>query len=207
MSPRRYAMRKRDELVAETRQRIVESTLALHSENGILGTSWKDIAERADVSVGTVYKHFPHLDQLLPACGALMMERYRPPGPEDAATLAGPSDEPYRRLASVAAAVFGFYERAGPSAEVDPRERKLPSIQEWEAYWGATVASFVEVALAPLKPEARVVSLAAALLDQRTYAAMRARGISADDAAAEIARMILAWIEPGKRIGNQRRTL
>ena len=52
-------MDKRRAAVEETRQRILEATLALHTEKGIFGTSWQDIAKRADVSVGTVYKHFP----------------------------------------------------------------------------------------------------------------------------------------------------
>jgi AcrR family transcriptional regulator len=62
-------MEKRKAPVEETRQRIAEATLALHSEKGMFDTSWKDIAERADVSVATVYKHFPSLDELVPACG------------------------------------------------------------------------------------------------------------------------------------------
>ena len=66
MAPRKYTMDKRKAAVEETRQRILEATLALHSEKGIFGTSWQDIAHRADVSVGTVYKHFPSLDELVP---------------------------------------------------------------------------------------------------------------------------------------------
>ncbi|HET8822384.1 MAG TPA: helix-turn-helix domain-containing protein [Thermoleophilaceae bacterium] len=44
-----------------------------HGENGIFGTSWQDIAKEADVSVATVYADFPSLDELLPACGALVI--------------------------------------------------------------------------------------------------------------------------------------
>jgi AcrR family transcriptional regulator len=51
-------MEKLRAAVADTRGRIVEATLALHSEKGMFDTSWKDIAKRADVSVATVYKHF-----------------------------------------------------------------------------------------------------------------------------------------------------
>ena len=62
-----------------TRERIVEATAKLHGERGVLGTSWQDIAREADVSVSTVYAHFPSLDELLPACGQLVMSRVRPP--------------------------------------------------------------------------------------------------------------------------------
>ena len=46
----------------ETRNRIVEATAKLHGERGVLGTTWQDIAREADVSVSTVYAHFPSLE-------------------------------------------------------------------------------------------------------------------------------------------------
>jgi AcrR family transcriptional regulator len=186
MSPRRYTMKNREDAAAETRRRIVESTLELHSRNGVLGTSWKDIAAHADVSVGTVYKHFPTLDALLPACGALMMERFRPPSPE--------SGDAAERLRRIVREIFSFYDRAGPAAEVDPRERELEPIREWEAYWAETVATFLNAALAPLAPSEQAIAFAGGLLDQRTFAALRARGIDTETAIAEIVRMILAWL-------------
>ena len=86
LTPRKYSMDKRKAAAEQTRQRILEATLALHSEKGIFGTSWQDIARRADVSVNTVYKHFPSLDELVPACGELMYAITRPPSLEDART-------------------------------------------------------------------------------------------------------------------------
>ena len=78
MSPRRYDMTRRTEARNETRDRIVEATAKLHGERGVLGTSWQDIARQADVSVSTVYAHFPSLDELLPACGQLVMSSGSP---------------------------------------------------------------------------------------------------------------------------------
>jgi AcrR family transcriptional regulator len=77
-------MDKRKAAVAETRRRILEATLALHAEKGIFGTSWQDIAKRADGSVGTVYKHFPSLNELVPACGELAYAITRPSSLDDA---------------------------------------------------------------------------------------------------------------------------
>src|SRR4051795_8712199 len=74
MSPRKYDMGKRAAAAAETRRRIVEATHQLHKQQGIAATSWEDIAERAGVGVGTVYRHFPTPDDLLPLCGAVAME-------------------------------------------------------------------------------------------------------------------------------------
>ena len=98
MTPRKYTMDKRKAAVQETQQRIVEATLALHAEKGIFGTSWQDIAHRADVSVGTVYKHFPSLDELVPACGELMYAITRPPSLEDAPHIFAEANSPEERL-------------------------------------------------------------------------------------------------------------
>jgi AcrR family transcriptional regulator len=72
-------MDKRQEAVEETRRRIVDTTVALHGEQGVLGTSWEDIAKKADVALATVYRHFPSLDELVPACGQQVVGIMKPP--------------------------------------------------------------------------------------------------------------------------------
>ena len=71
---RPYRLGRRAESTGETRQRIVEATFRLHSERGIAGTSMKDIADRAGVSVGTVYHHFPSYADAIAACGTYTAE-------------------------------------------------------------------------------------------------------------------------------------
>jgi AcrR family transcriptional regulator len=71
---RRYRLGRRAETTGETRRRIVEATFDLHSERGIADTSMTDIAERAGVSVGTVYHHFPSYADAIVACGAYTAE-------------------------------------------------------------------------------------------------------------------------------------
>ena len=90
----------------ETRRRILEATLSLHAEKGILGTSWQDIARRADVSVGTVYKHFPSLDELVPACGELMYAITRPPSLEGAPEIFAGADSLEERQNTTDDSVF-----------------------------------------------------------------------------------------------------
>ncbi|MBA2520575.1 MAG: TetR/AcrR family transcriptional regulator, partial [Chloroflexia bacterium] len=104
-------MNKRGAAVADTRRRIVEATLALHSAKGVFDTTWKDIAQRADVSVATVYKHFPSLDELVPACGALIMAITDPPTIKDAPRVVGSSPAVEDRMRSLISALFDFYER------------------------------------------------------------------------------------------------
>src|ERR687894_2281222 len=143
LAPRKYTMDRRRAAVEETRRRILEATLALHSEKGILGTSWQDIARRADVSVGTVYKHFPSLDELVPACGELMYAITRPPSLEDAPEIFAEALTLEKRVGRLVEELFAFYERGASYIETDFQERRLPEVQEWEAYMQATIEGLV----------------------------------------------------------------
>jgi AcrR family transcriptional regulator len=58
MTPRPYRLGRRAESAEETLRRIVRATYTLHCEQGVAATTMKQIARRADVSVGTVYHHF-----------------------------------------------------------------------------------------------------------------------------------------------------
>ncbi len=68
MPRRSYKKVRRAEQHAETRERILRATVALHAEHGALGTSYAMIADKAGVSPQTVYNHFPNLGQLIHGC-------------------------------------------------------------------------------------------------------------------------------------------
>jgi AcrR family transcriptional regulator len=192
-------MGKRRATVEETRQRILEATLALHSEKGIFGTSWQDIARRADVSVGTVYKHFPSLDELVPACGELMYAITRPPSLEDAPQIFAGASSLEERLERLIGELFGFYERGAPYIETDFQERRLPMVQEWEVYMRATIAGLVREALVSAGPDERTVGTISALLDFSTFKSFLDRDIPKDQAAKTINEVLLCWIDCSRR--------
>jgi AcrR family transcriptional regulator len=192
--PRNYDMTRRTASRQETRDRIVAATAKLHGERGVLGTTWQDIAREADVSVSTVYAHFPSLDELLPACGQLVMSRIRPPNANDADAIMGDATGTEMRLLRVARALFAFYERGGPHIEVDIRERQLPGMREWEESQRATVAALVGAALADEAPPAASVRLISAFFDLPTYKALRTRGVSTERAAETVAEMTLGLL-------------
>ena len=187
-------MDKRRAAVEETRQRILEATLTLHSEKGIFGTSWQDIAERADVSVGTVYKHFPSLDELVPACGELMYAITRPPSLEDAPEVFAGAHSPEERLERLISELFDFYERGASYIETDFQERQLPAVQEWEAYWRATIEGLTREALHPGQPDQRTVQAVGALIDFSVFKSFSERGIPKEQAVEIMNEVLLCWI-------------
>lgn len=192
-------MTKRAIAKAETRRRIVEATAKLHGERGVFGTGWKDIAEEADVSLATVYSHFPSLDELLPACGELVMQRVRPPRAESATQIIGDAKGPRQRLERVARELFAFYERGGPLIEVDIRERQLPGMREWETAQRATVTELVRAAIADEHPDTTTLQLLSAFFDLQTFKALRTRGVGQDEAAGTVAGIAARLLDPGGR--------
>jgi AcrR family transcriptional regulator len=79
---RPYRMSRRAELVDETRQRITEAAVRLHTTVGPANTSISTVAEAAGVTRLTVYRHFPDLDHLFFACTAHWFALHPPPDPE-----------------------------------------------------------------------------------------------------------------------------
>lgn len=72
---RSYRLGKRAEKREQTRRRIVEAAVELHSTVGPAHTSIAQIAERAGVQRHTFYAHFPDERSLSLACSGLAMER------------------------------------------------------------------------------------------------------------------------------------
>ena len=201
MSPRKYTMDKRKAAAEQTRRRILEATLALHSEKGIFGTSWQDIARRADVSVGTVYKHFPSLDELVPACGELMYAITRPPSPEDGPRIFAEAHSLEERVGRLVEELFAFYERGAPYIETDFQERRLPEVQDWEAYMRATIEGLVREALLPAGTDESTVQTTGALLDFSTFKSFMDREVPKEQVAKTINEVLLCWIECSRRDG------
>lgn len=105
--PRTYTLKKRAESQAQTRQRIVEAAVDLHSSVGPANTTFSMIAERAGVQRHTFYAHFPDERSLLLACSGLTLERDPLP---DAEPWRGIADRGERLCAGLAA-IYGWYER------------------------------------------------------------------------------------------------
>lgn len=191
MAPRRYEMGKRARTAAETRQRIVEAAFALHSEQGIAETTMKQIAARADVGLGTVYHHFPSYDDAVRACGAYTFEATPPPTEADLEDARELPDR-VRRLVQ---ALYAFYARCPSLAKARADQHRITALQEAMAEWDRARGELVAAALRPFGRSARRDAVATALLDDAVYCRLVDGGLAARDAAAEIAKVLSAWLQ------------
>jgi AcrR family transcriptional regulator len=184
MSPRKYDMSKRASAAAQTRRRIVDAARALHTEQGIAATSWDDIAERAGVGVGTVYRHFPSIDELVPACGEVSMDVIAFPDPADAPALFA-GLRPAERLARLVAEAYAIYERGAPQLHVIRSEPGAhPSVAAAGQALEASLAALLDAADPPDRRIARAV------IDLGTWQALRDAGLDADESVAAASGML-----------------
>jgi AcrR family transcriptional regulator len=65
MAPRAYSSPIRDAHVRQTRERLLEAAHAILAMDGLDGLTLPRLAQAATVSVPTVYRHFPTVDDLL----------------------------------------------------------------------------------------------------------------------------------------------
>ncbi len=94
----KYELRARAERMSETRQRIVEAALRLHTTVGPARTSILAVAEAAGVQRHTVYNHFPDEKTLFAACGGLFYQRNPYPPTEPWRAIADPGARLQRAL-------------------------------------------------------------------------------------------------------------
>ena len=200
MTPRKYDMSKRAAAVARTRRRIVDATRELHGEQGIAATSWDDIAARAGVGVGTVYRHFPSLDELVPACGEITMQVVALPDPAVVPALFEHVTEPAERMERLVREAFAIYERAAPELRAIRREADVhPRVAQDRDELERSLTSLVDTALEPLGATRQDRAVARAVVDLNTWEALRDQGLGPAESVAAVSDML-----SGRLMGPQR---
>ncbi len=146
MAPRFYRAGRRQAAMEETRRRIVEATVALHAEQGVLATTYAQIAARADVAVTTVYNYFPRQAELLSACTGHVLSLSPPLGPE---IFDGLSDVA-ARVKALVAAVFACHRFQAPWLRLSIHEAALiPALGEVLAQGRGRMRQLIALALKP----------------------------------------------------------
>jgi AcrR family transcriptional regulator len=191
MAPRSYRMESRATAARLTKQRIVEATMALHFERGVLATSHKDVAARADVSVGTVYHYFPTQEAIVQACGAEVRLQFPPPdaGAIDTRAAFG------KRVEQLAAILVDMY-AAMPWVERLRTERdRVAALDAGITARERAVEILIRRALGRHARRKFAVAVVAAVLDAAPIHRLLSAGLSRDDVVRTLASLIHSWFE------------
>lgn len=135
---RQYVLRRRAVRQEETRRRIVEAAVELHTTIGPSQTSIAAIAKRAGVQRLTVYRHFPDKRSLSFACSS----HYRALNPlPDPAVFRAVAD-PEERLRVALSAAYAYHHRTGAqltaifhnaaATDLLLDEVAAPDLQRWQ---------------------------------------------------------------------------
>ncbi|HEX2835094.1 MAG TPA: helix-turn-helix domain-containing protein [Thermoanaerobaculia bacterium] len=184
---RTYNLGRRAETAAETRQRLVEATSALHNARGVSAVSLRDIAEEAGVSVGTAYHHFPTYLDAVRACAA-----------HHAVVSALPPETIFDGTRGVEARVrlfvrelCGWYERHSWLERIRAERSSYPPIEEAMMHIAAGIEQLARTAARCTAEEARTI---AALSDVAVFSALRRGGMSPTRAINRMTEAVLAWL-------------
>ena len=190
--PRPYRLGQRAVPKAETRDRIVLAALAIYRDRGLAAASNLAIARAADVAPATVRNHFPEPGDLARAVFEALLVELHVPSPEILEGLHDLGD----RLARLARELADFYQRTEPWWRAYEREPEL--INAWsggvDEYY-ADIDRLMRAALGDLGTDEWSVAVVASVIGPPTFFALRARGLSSDDAVRLTVELAVPWLE------------
>ncbi len=184
MNRRQYRLGKRAERAADTRRRIIEATLELHDQQGITRTTVRDVAGRAAVAPSTVLQHFPRMDELIRACGALSDQLA--PMPTEA--LLADATGVAKRVQRMATAMFEWWQLLGPGFDhlrID--RRHIPLVEAWFDDVDGRHRGFAAAALGG--GDRGRVHLLVAVTTADSWSVLRAAGATPRGAGVQVARL------------------
>ena len=193
--PRKYKMKNRSTAVEETRDRIVKAAKELHETQGLQGTSYTEIADKAGVAMATVYRHFPSLADLIPACASSIVV-LQPLTPEFIATLFPGQARPRQRLEWIIQGTCECYERDGGWLQAARREGDLiTALAEVVEVQQESLRTLVQVALEGTDVTERHVQVLAALMDFPLWKSLRDMGLTPVEATEQVLELARDYLE------------
>ncbi len=188
--PRKYRMGARAVAVAATRHRIVEAAKDLHARQGLSGTSFEEIAQRAGIAEGTVYRHFPTLEDLIPACAGTIhvLQAIRP---EQVAATFPTLPRPSQRMEWLIQGTCDCYQRDGGWLQALRREEDLiPALGEAGQVQRNNLRLLVRAALRGTDAGEELITLMAALIDFPLWHSLCQAGFGRDGATERVLELV-----------------
>jgi len=180
--PRRYQMATRERAVQETRQRIIDAAISLHAQRGVIATNWEEIAEAAGVSTATVYRHFPSLGELVPACARTAFEAGASlPTPAQAAAAFAGLTRPAPRIERLIRESCRCYELgAGWLAAARRDAKSVPALDRAVRLQDRVLGVLIQTALGDAFVDAQTMSVIKALIDFPFWKALTDAGVATE---------------------------
>lgn len=162
----------------------------LHSGNGIVGTSFQAIAEQAGTAQATVYRHFPSLEELLPAC-ANTVTVLQQLTPEHIEEIFGGLRSPGDRLRVLILGTCDCYRRDGGWLSAARGEANLiPALRHIARVQTGNLRVLVDAALEGTHVDERTRRRIAALTDFPVWQALKAAGFDDSEATKEMLQLV-----------------
>jgi AcrR family transcriptional regulator len=189
---RTYTLGRRAETAAETKQRLVEATSSLHAERGIAAVSLRDVAERAGVSVGTAYHHFPTYLEAVRACAAHHATVSVLPADSIFDGVSGVAE----RVAVLMRALAHWYEEHPWLERIRAERSAYEPVEESMTHLELRLRELARMAAKCTLDEARMI---AALSDVAVYNSLRRAGVAPSRVPGRMTEAILAWLRTSAR--------
>jgi len=185
---RKYELKERARRQAETRQRIVEATVDLHTSVGPARTTISGIAERAGVERHTVYAHFPDDQALLRACS----EHWEAIHPLPDVEMLMEIEDPARRLRRALAEIYGWYESVEADLALFVRDASVnPAVEDVLRGMTARFATLAEAASQGWPRRKSVRAAIGHALEFETWRSLvRRQGLTQTQAVDAMARLV-----------------
>lgn len=201
MAPRKYTQDQRATTAAATRERILQAAGELYRERGVAATTLQAVAERADVSRGTVINHFGGVDDLLGAVIDEVVGLIRIPDErtlEDVASLEA-------RVRRYVAEMLAFYDRSADWWPVIEPVLQSPVLQLREQAYLVALGRFQAAAFGPLAADRLVMATANGFVHWAVLGTMRAMGASLEEVIQTVGDAIVLVVNRATDQGKEGR--
>ena len=199
MAPRAYQLGRRATTAAATRERIIDAAAELYQAHGVNDTTLQKIADRADVSRGTILHHFGSTGGVLDAVAERILVTLELP---DETIFEGATDDE-SRLRAYVKAIIEFFQRSTGWWAVFMSEMNRPELKAREAEYYGRMAALQAKALGSLGTDRDVNVVVGSLIHPGTIGGfvwvMEQAGFEPARSVDAIADVVVAYVERARK--------
>ena len=199
MAPRAYTLGRRAKTAAATRERIVDAAAELYQAHGVNSTTLQAIADRADVSRGTILHHFGGTGGLLEAVAERILVTLELPDERIFDGVTGAEG----RLRVYVKAIIEFFQRSTGWWAVFMTEMARPELKAREAAYYEQMARLQSIALGDLASNHEANIVVGSLIHPGTIGGftwvMEQAGFTPAASVDAIADVVVAYVERARR--------